>query len=210
VREVLDARFSLVRAGRQWRPLPRESPPRQTGSHWFRRWRPDGTRERAHTVLGERVRVAVGRDPQPTAGSLDGQSLKAVGVGGVRGFDGAKQVSGRARQLLVETQGLVLRAVAHTGALQDRAAVPRVPTGVGAVHPRLRRVWLDQGSTGSGTAWIEGELGWSVEIVAHPREAGGLWWPAGGDRHVKRGMCRRRRPAACLYRFGYRATRRRP
>ena len=44
----------------------------------------------------------------------------------MRGFDGGKKVNGRKRHLLVETQGLVLRALVHTAALQDRAAMPLV------------------------------------------------------------------------------------
>jgi len=82
VREVLDALFYLVRAGCQWRLLPREFPPWQTVYHWFRRWRLDGTWERVHTALRERVRVAVGRDPQPSAGISDSQSVKTTGKGG--------------------------------------------------------------------------------------------------------------------------------
>src|SRR5262249_12973111 len=150
VREVLDARFYLVRAGCQGRLLPRECPPWQTVSHWVRRWRRDGTWERGHPVLRERVRVAVGRNPQPSGGSPHRQSVKTTGVGGVRGFDGAKKVSGRKRHLLVETQGLVRRAVVHAAALQDRAAVPLVLTGAPEAFPRLTHVWLDQGSTGTG------------------------------------------------------------
>ena len=57
--------------------------------------------------------------------------------------------------------------------------MPLVLAGAPEAFPRLTHVWLDQGYTGSGRAWIERELGWSVEIVAHPRKARGIWWPVG-------------------------------
>ena len=75
--------------------------------------------------------------------------------------------------------GLVLRALVHPADIQDRAAVPDVLHGVAEEFPRLRHVWADQGYTGAGREWIERELGWTVEIVPHPRKATGLWWPTG-------------------------------
>jgi hypothetical protein len=42
---------------------------------------------------------------------VDSQSAKTSGVGGeARGYDGAKKVRGRKRQLLVDTEGFVLKA----------------------------------------------------------------------------------------------------
>jgi putative transposase len=100
-------------------------------------------------------------------------------VGGVRGDDGAKKVSGRKRHLLVETQGLVLRATVHTAALQDRAAVPLLLEGAAEQFPRLGHLWVDRGYTGTGKAWIEHALGWTVEVVQHPPTPRGEWVPLG-------------------------------
>jgi putative transposase len=167
-RALLDGVFYLVRTGCQWRALPKEFPPWQTVYHYWRAWRLDGTWERLHTVLRAAVRVATGRDPQPSGGIVDAQAVKTTSVGGPRGYDGGKRVSGRKRHLLVDTLGLVLRADVHTADRQERATVPRLLVGADREFPRLDKVWVDQGYTGGGRAWIERELGWHVEVVQHP------------------------------------------
>lgn len=196
-RELLNAIFYLVRRGCAWRLLPHDVPPWRTVYHYFRLWRRDGTWRRLHTALRERVRVLAGRDPQPSAGIIDSQSVKTTGGGGVRGYDGAKKVNGRKRHLLVETQGLVLRAKVHSAALQDRAAVPLLLAGAQAPFPRLEHLWVDQGYTGKGKAWIEEHLGWNVEVVQHPPQPRGEWVPVWEtpDRTTFHFEWRRLRPA---------------
>jgi putative transposase len=174
-RVILDGIFYLVRSGCHWRLLPREFPPWQTVYHYFRLWRIDGTWERLNATLRERERTRQGRNSQPSACIMDSQSARTTSVGGIRGYDGGKKLSGRKRHLLVDTLGLVLTVTVHAADLQDRAAVPQVLQGVKDVFRRLSHIWLDQGYTGAGKSWIEQELGWSVEIVKHAPRPRGMW-----------------------------------
>jgi transposase len=166
LRDVLNAILYIDRTGIPWRYLPHEYPPWQTVYGYFAHWQNDGIFAQLNGLLRRLVRAADGRNPDPSAGVIDAQSIKtSTNVPAhSQGYDAGKKIAGRKRSIVTDTLGLLVAVLVTAAGVSDGAAGLPLLTEVAATHPTLTKIWADSAYR---TKVIEGgaTLGIDIEVV---------------------------------------------
>lgn len=166
-RDIVNAIFYVAATGCQWRALPRHYPHWNTVHRYHLTWSQDGTWEAIVDRLRALVREREGRDPQPSAGSLDARSVQGASTvcGETRGYDAGKKVSGRRTFGVVDTLGLLLAVLVVPASVSDNIGGIAVVDDAAPKTSRLTKLWVDTGFKHTFTDYCATAHDIAVEIV---------------------------------------------
>ena len=168
-RRIVNAILYVVRTGCQWRMLPKEFPNWNTVYGLFWKWRNEGTWQRIHDRLREKVRKAANKESTPTVAIIDSQSIRTAEGGEERGYDAGKKITGRKRHIAVDTLGMILAVVVHGADIQDQNGAEWVMDKLGEQFHRLKVIFGDSAYGRSGLPdWISETFGWVLQTVLRP------------------------------------------
>jgi transposase len=176
LREVFNGLRWIVRTGAQWRMMPHDLPPWAAVYQQTQRWLRVGVFEAIVEDLRAILRLAQGRNEEPSAAIFDSRTLQSSPESGQRaGYDGAKRRKGSKVHLAVDTLGHLLALHVTPANEQDRAQVGKLAAAVQEVtghHVEL--AFVDQGYTGDEPAQAAKAQGIRLQVIKLPEAKHGF------------------------------------
>lgn len=165
LREILNAIFYILKTGCQWRLLASDFPCWETVYWYFQKFQKDGTIEKLHKYLRDKVRENLNRSKHASASIVDSQAVKTILSGEDIGFDVGKLTKGRKRHILVDTQGLLLKVKVTSASVQDRDGCKILFSESLQVFPKLDLTWADGAYSGELIIWSKENYNHRLEII---------------------------------------------
>src|SRR6266536_1207363 len=176
LREVFNGLRWLVRTGAQWRMMPHDLPPWAAVYQQTQRWLQAGVFEAIVNDLRAVLRLAAGRNEQPSAAIFDSRTLQSSPESGQRaGYDGAKRRKGSKVHAAVDTLGNLLALHITPADEQDREQVEKLAQAVQeATGSHVELAFVDQGYTGDEPAQAAKAHGIRLQVVKLPQAKHGF------------------------------------
>jgi transposase len=176
LREAFNGLRYLVRYGVAWRAMPNDLPPWHAVYDQAQRWLRAGCFEMLAHDLRAVLRLAAGRNEEPSAAVLDSRTLRSTPESGGRaGWDGHKRTCGSKLHLAVDTLGHLLALHVTPAGENDRAAVAELAQAVqNATGENVTLAYVDQGYTGEQPAEDAKAHGIALEVVKLPEAKRGF------------------------------------
>ena len=176
LRELFNGLRYVVRYGTAWRALPHDFPPWSAVYQQTQRWLASGCFETLAQDLRAVLRVAGGREPDPTAAIVDSRTLRSTPESGPRaGYDGAKRKRGSKLHIAVDTLGHLLALHVTPANVDDRSQVGRLAEAIQDVTGEsVTLAYVDQGYTGEPAAEAARAQGIELHVVKLPEAKRGF------------------------------------
>jgi transposase len=167
LRELFNGLRYLIRYGIAWRAMPNDLPPWAAVYQQAQRWMAAGCFEALAHDLRAVLRLAAGRNEEPSAAIFDSRTLRSTPESGTRaGYDGAKRKRGSKLHLAVDTLGHLLALHVTPASTDDRAEVGRLAQAAqDATGNSVDIAFVDQGYTGAKPAAAAQAHGIELEVV---------------------------------------------
>jgi transposase len=176
LREVFNGLRYIVRGGIPWRMMPNDLPPWHTVYQQTQRWLKAEVFEALVHDLRAVLRIAAGRNAEPSAAIFDSRTLQSSPESGERaGYDGAKRRKGSKTHLAVDTLGHLLALYVTAADEQDRDQVAQLAQEVQAITgQQVEIACVDQGYTGDTPAQAAADHGIQLLVVKLPEAKKGF------------------------------------
>jgi transposase len=176
LREVFNGLRWIVRTGAQWRMMPNDLPPWYSVYQPAQRWIAAGVFEDMVHDLRALLRLAKGKQEQPSAAIFDGRTVQSTPESGERAaYDGYKRKKGSKIHSAVDTLGLLLAVQVTPANEQERAQVKQLAEDVQeATQNSVDVAFVDQGYTGDEPEQEAKEAGIDLIVVKLPEAQKGF------------------------------------